>query len=242
MLFYINALKVKKNTFALLKSLILLTVSLFIINVTNADEKIKLPSKEFKASLATTSKENLGKSDKGIGLTKGQTFKSFTINSHNGNQVKSAELLKQAPLLVVFYRGGWCPYCNVQIRQLTEAYPEFKKRNVTPVLISVDETDGASLAQNTYEIPFTVLSDPDLLAHKAFKVTMKIDNKSVAQYKEYGIDLEAWSKRDHHTIAVSSAFLVNKEGKILWAHASKDYKTRPSPVQLLKVIDSTLKK
>ncbi|MGH1469828.1 MAG: peroxiredoxin family protein [Cellvibrionaceae bacterium] len=214
------------------------------INLANAESKsaIKLPPKNMVVPLAITTSEKLGKSDEGIGLKIGETFNSFSIKTHDGKPINSSDLLEKSPLLIVFYRGGWCPYCNLQIRQLTEAYPNFKKRNVTPVLISVDATDGAALAQKTYNIPFPVLSDSNLLAHNAFNVMLKVDNKTTAQYKEYGIDLEAWSSKDHHSIAISSVFLVDKNGKVLWAHASKDYKTRPSPAQLLDVIDHTLRK
>ena len=61
--------------------------------------------------------------------------------------------------------------------------------------------------------------------------------RRIKAYKEYGIDLEAWSGRDHHTIAVSSAFLVDVEGVVRWAHTSLDYKTRPSPEQLIEAAD-----
>ncbi len=242
-LFFLEFLVSTFNTNILRKKSILTIIvtafSFSIILPTNAEE-LTLPSKEFKAPLSTTSEKTLGTNDDGVGLTKGQSFEAFSIKTHTGKRISSTELLNEAPLLVIFYRGGWCPFCNVQIRQLTEAYPEFEKRNVTPVLISVDETDGASLAQKTYDIPFPVLSDSDLLAHNAFNVIMAVDEKTTALYKKMGIDLEKWSQRDHHSIAVSSAFLVDKNGIVLWAHTSKDYKTRPSPAQLLDVIDKTL--
>lgn len=187
--------------------------------------------------LTTTQTEKLGTRQDKIGLAPGAKVSNFKVEDHIGNSISMAQLSELAPLLVVFYRGGWCPFCNLQIRQLTEAWPQFKQRNVMPVVISVDKPDAAALAQRQYDIPFPVLSDPDLLAHNAFEVTMKIDDEHIPKYKEYGIDVEQWSGRDHHTIAVSSAFIVAKSGEVLWSHSSLDYKTRPSVKQLLKVID-----
>lgn len=203
-----------------------------------AESDLRLPPKTMNVPLAVTGDTALGTNDQNIGLKVGATIPDFTAKTHTGKAVKREDLLEDAPLLVVFYRGGWCPYCNVQIRQLTEAYPEFEKRGVLPVLISVDDVDGAALASRTYEIPFTVLSDPNLSAHTAFDVIMQVDDETYKQYQGYGIDLEKWSGQNHHKIAVSSAFLVDKSGKVRWAHSSKDYKTRPSPTQLLTVIDS----
>ncbi len=202
-----------------------------------AEDELRLPPKTMNVPLAVTAEDKLGTNDEGIGLKVGDTIPDFTVKAHNGDIVDKDVLLQEAPLLVIFYRGGWCPYCNAQIRQLTTAYPEFKQRNVYPVLISVDEVDGATLASKTYDIPFAVLSDPNLSALTAFNVIMSVDAETYKQYQDYGIDLEKWSGQNHHKIAVSSAFLIDKAGIVRWAHTSKDYKTRPSPKQLLAVID-----
>lgn len=214
------------------------TASLSFIAPTWAESELKLPE-GFKAEVATTSPEKLGSNDQGVGLIPGTKVEDFTVNNHEGEPVSFSALTAKSPLLVVFYRGGWCPYCNVQIKQLTEAYPAFSERGVLPVLISVDKPHAAALAQRTYEIPFPVLSDPELAAHTSFDVIMTVDDATVEQYKGYGIDLEAWSSQDHHKIAVSSAFIVDSDGVVQWAHTSMDYKTRPSVEQLLEMIDAT---
>lgn len=188
--------------------------------------------------LKVTDASTLGTNVDGIGLSAGDTVPAFVTATHEGAEISLSELTEQGPLLVIFYRGGWCPYCNLQIRQMTQAWPEFESRGVLPVLISVDQTDGAALAQRTYEIPFPVLSDSSLAAHEAFEVVLDLDMVTTTAYKAYGIDLEEWSGRDDGKIAVSSAFLVDREGAVQWAHVDTDYKTRPSVKQLLAVIDA----
>ncbi|WP_406829082.1 peroxiredoxin-like family protein [Microbulbifer sp. ARAS458-1] len=198
-------------------------------------EDVKLP--ERLPELSVTEDAALGTGD--VGLKAGAKPEDFTVRDHKGDAISLRSLVAyKAPILVIFYRGGWCPYCNVQIRQLAEAWPEFEKRGVTPVLISADKPDAGAMAKATYEIPFPVLSDPDLKAHEAFDVVVQIDDATVEKYKTYGIVLEDWSGRDHHKIAAPGIFLVNKEGVVEWAHVSKDYKTRPSVGQLLEVLDS----
>lgn len=209
--------------------------SFLLVSGCVADSALQLPEKQ--AELNVTATDTLGTNEAGIGLKVGQPVPDFVVQSHDGKSMGLKELKAQAPLLVVFYRGGWCPYCNKQVHQLTQAWPEFRRRNVTPVLISVDKTDAASLAQRSYEIPFPVLSDPGLKAHEAFDVVLEVDAVTFQLYKGYGINLEQWSGQDHHKIAVTAAFIVGSDGLVQWAHTSKDYKTRPSVAQLLKVID-----
>lgn len=197
---------------------------------------IKLPDRQ--PALTTTSAANLGTRDDNIGLAPGAQVRAFEIKDHTGKPISFELLREKGPLLVIFYRGGWCPYCNRQIHQLTKAWPDFKARGITPVLISADKPDAAALASRTYEIPFPVLSDPELIAHDVFEVTMKLDDALIPKYKRYGINLEDWSGQNHHKFAVSSAFIVNNKGLVEWSHSSKDYKTRPSVKQLLQILDA----
>jgi peroxiredoxin len=153
---------------------------------------------------------------------------------------KSTETARPRPrsVLLVFYRGGWCPYCNFQIHELTAAYPEYQKRGVTPVAISVDKQDEAAKAEATYTIPFPLLSDPDLAAHKAFRVIHQADEAEVAKLKGFGIDLEERSGKTHHAFAVPSLFLIDKGGVVRFAHADPEYKVRPRTKQILAAIDA----
>ncbi|MGK0440769.1 MAG: peroxiredoxin [Pseudohongiellaceae bacterium] len=210
----------------------------FCLSIAVASE-LKLPNQL--PELSITSTELLGHNEPGIGLDAGETVKQFTITDHFGASTSFPSLLDKGNSLVIFYRGGWCPYCNMQIKQLTDAWPEFEKRAITPVLISADKPDAAMMMQRGYEIPFPVLSDPELIAHKAFNVIFTLPEKLISAYKEYGVDLEDWSGQGHHQFAVSSAFIVDTKGTIKWAHSSLDYKTRPSVKQLLSAIDELKK-
>jgi peroxiredoxin len=173
-----------------------------------------------------------------IGVAVGQPAPDASLHDSGGAGVRLADLFSKGAVLLVFYRGGWCPFCNFQIHELTEAYPEYQKRGVTPVAISVDKQEEGAKTRATYTIPFPVLSDPDLVAHKAYRVLHHADDAEVQRLKGFGIDLEKSSGRDHHTFAVPALFLVDKTGKVRWAHADVDYKTRPRTKQILAAIDA----
>ena len=171
----------------------------------------------------------------------GESVPAFESNTYDGESINLDNLLANGSIMVIFYRGGWCPFCNYQVRQITQAFDKFQQRNVTPVLISVDNTDGAMLIKEAYEIPFPVLSDSNLAAHESFKTVIELDNSKYEKYKKFGVDLEAWSGLEHHKMAAPGIFLVNGEGQVLWSHVALDFKTRPNVEQLLSVIDNNLK-
>lgn len=87
-----------------------------------------------------------------------------------------------------------------------------------------------------YDNPFPVLSDPNLTAHKAFDVVLELDAATLEKYQAYGINLRDWSGKDHNSIAVASAFVIDQSGRVVVSHAPEDYASRPSIEQLLALI------
>lgn len=173
----------------------------------------------------------------GVGLPPGTQAPDVGLQSIHDRPVALSGLWQQQPILLVFYRGGWCPYCNGQIRELTNAYPQFEAAGVLPVLVSVDKPDATLALSASYEIPFPVLSDSGMDALEAYNVVLQLDDETAERYKGFGIDLEVWSGEDHHAIAVASAFLIDQDGVIRWSHADLDYQRRPSSMQLLSAIE-----
>ena len=181
--------------------------------------------------VTVTASKMLGMRDDGLGLAVGAAIPSFEIRDFRGDTFSSTAI-KDANTLLVFYRGGWCPYCNFQIRELSQSHDRFKALGVSLVAISVDRPDASAVTQNAYEVPFPVLSDPDLRAHEAFNVVLQLDAAGTARLAEYGYDIEQWSGKNHHKMAIPAVFFI-RDGKVAWAHVARDYKTRPSTEQLL---------
>ncbi|MCB0219007.1 MAG: AhpC/TSA family protein [Chrysiogenetes bacterium] len=188
-----------------------------------------------------TAAEALGILPEDLGVPVGTQVPDFTLTTAEGKAVSLGSLVAQRPTLVFFYRGGWCPYCNFQVREFQLHHELFENVGVGIAAISVDTQNGALAAKRAYEISYPVLSDPDLAAHKAFNVSLELDAATRTLYKGYGIDLEAWSGKDHHTIAVPSMFLVDSTRTVRWAHADMDYKTRPSALAVLGAVKTWFK-
>jgi len=187
----------------------------------------------------TVENELLGTSAKGFGVVIGTNVSGLIVSSIDGNPFNMDQLWRDKPTMIIFYRGGWCPFWNTQVRELSLAYSEFKKRGVEIALISVDKPDASTLLKKAYEIPFPVLSDQDLVAHNAFNVVKTISEERARKAKEtFGLDFKEWSDRDHLTIAVASSFLVDTEGNVQWSTVLEKYSSRLSPEQLLSAIDA----
>jgi peroxiredoxin len=180
----------------------------------------------------------VGKLAPGTGVAVGQRAPDVGAKDIQGKDVRLGDLLARGPVLVAFYRGGWCPYCNHEIRELTKAFGEFERRGVTPVAVSVDRPDKASVTSASYRVPFPVLSDPELSFVEGFHVAKKVEAADYEKYKGFGVDLEEYSGKAHHTITVPSLFLVDRDGVVRWAHSNLDHTVRPSIAQILAAVDA----
>lgn len=221
-----------RSFFTLLLAAILLVACSSQQDIAPAPVKIAEPI-PYKA----TADDQLGINENGKGLAPGQQIADIQLRDIHGEAYSLADAWQEKPALIVFYRGGWCPYCNMQVRELSENYQTLAAAGVQPVLISVDAPDNTAMLSATYQIPFPVLSDSDLLAHKQFNVLLQVDAEKRKQYEEYGFDLADWSGRQHYAIAVASVFLIDSQGRVLMSHALADYSQRPSIEQLLQMID-----
>jgi peroxiredoxin len=192
------------------------------------------PMKEYGAPAP----DRVGTLAPGTGIPVAQKVPDVQARDLDGKDVSLSSLYTKGPILLAFYRGGWCPFCNSENHALATAYPEYQKRGVTPVTVSVDTPDAEAKTKATYAIPFPVLSDSNASMIEAFHVVNKVDDATVAKMKGFGVDLEAYSGKTHHEIAVPSLFLIDRSGVVRWAHSDPDYKVRPSTAQILAAIDS----
>lgn len=119
------------------------------------------------------------------------------------------------------------------MRKIVEGQDRFKKVGLIPVGISVDAPEQVALLAEVLAVPFPLLSDQDLTVHKLFNVLNVLDTETVARYEKWKLNIEDWSEREHHTIAIPSVFLIDENRMVRWAHAAHDHRTRPTVEQIL---------
>jgi peroxiredoxin len=195
-----------------------------------------------KMVLTDTPADKLGSVPSGLGLKLGTKAPDVTLSDITGKPQKLSALYNEGPTFVVFYRGGWCPFCNLQLQGLTNAKADFDAKGLKIVAISVDKADEEAKTKAKHGLAFPMLSDGDMLAHKAFNVIHVAPEAEQKALLGYGINLEAASGKTHHSFAVPAIFLVDKTGAIQWMHIDEEYKTRPSAKQMIEVAEKFLKK
>lgn len=173
-----------------------------------------------------------------VGLEVGDQMPSFELPDQTGQLVKSADLLKNGPLVVSFYRGGWCPYCNLQLQALQKLVPEFEKLGAQLVAISPQKPDESLSTAEKNELSFTVLSDADRQVGESFQLMFKVSEDIKPLYQGFGIDLDAVNGDDSWRLPVPATFVVNNEGEVVYAFVNGDYKKRAEPNDILQVLRS----
>ena len=192
--------------------------------------------------LAETPADKLGSAPAGLGLKVDSKAPDASLPDVSGKTIRLSALYSQAPTFVVFYRGGWCPFCNLQLHALATAKPDFDKEGLRVVAISVDKPDEEAKTTAKQGVTFPMLSDSDLATHRAFNVVHVPKEAEAKGLAKFGVDLEQYSGKSHHSFAVPAIFLVDRAGVVRWVHIDDDYKTRPSPQQMIEVGVRTLKK
>lgn len=154
----------------------------------------------------------------------------------DGSAVTLGEALAGRPTVVVFYRGGWCPYCVRQLAGLGPIVPELEAAGWSLLAIAPDGPEGIRIATAKAGDTLTRLSDGAGEAMRAFGIAFRLDDATTAKYREYGIDLARASGHAHGQLPVPSVFAIAADGTLRFVHADPDYTRRLDPQALLKAV------
>ncbi|MGE3384731.1 MAG: peroxiredoxin-like family protein [Pyrinomonadaceae bacterium] len=171
-------------------------------------------------------------------LNVGAKMPSFSLKDGSGKMVSSKDLLKQGNLVIVFYRGDWCPFCNLYLRSLQKRLTDISDAGGKLVAISVENPDASMAVAKKNEVLFTVLSDPKLETARKFKIVYQLPDKTDTLYKSRGLDVAKHNEMERPELPIAATYIVNKKGKIVYAFLDTDYKKRAEP----DVIIENLKK
>lgn len=130
------------------------------------------------------------------------------------------------PTVVIFYRGGWCPYCNTQLSDLHTVEPKLRARGFEIVFLSTDQPGLLYSSLKAADIHYTLLSDSHLEAAQEFHVAYHVSDEILAKMRGYGVDLEATTGTKLHELPVPSVFIIDKTGTIRYVYSNPDYRIR----------------
>lgn len=167
-------------------------------------------------------------------LKVGQKAPSFIAIDQNGNKFNSTEALNKRELIVVFYRGQWCPYCNRHLSELQDHLEDFKKAGAQIIAISPEKTENINKTVTKTKADFPVLWDKDNSIMESFGVNFILAKDLQEKYKKYGVDLTKANGNPSQTLPVPATFIIGKDGIIKFLQYDPDYKNRSSAKEILE--------
>ena len=183
---------------------------------------------------ATCQLEGLGIVDRS--LKAGDRIPDFSLPNHLGQQRRISELLADSVLVLNFYRGGWCPYCNMELHALQQALPDIRASGADLVAISPELPEKAMDTQARHALEFEVLSDVGNHVCEAFGLTFELPEQLRPIYTSIGIDIPAFNGDDSFVLPVPASYVVDSDGIIRHHFVNVDYTRRLEPDDLLQVL------
>lgn len=170
----------------------------------------------------------------------GDQFPKFRLGDATGNEVSSTELLRSGPLLITFYRGEWCPYCNIAVQYLQRHLDDFTARGVSLVAISPELPDYSLSATEKNSLKFPVLTD---LHNQLARTLGIVYDQSCARelHGKIGVDLNARNGEDTWEVPIPATILVDTSGVVRAVHIDVDFRKRLDPKVAIEWIDEMQK-
>ena len=167
----------------------------------------------------------------------GDVAPEFTLNDSYGKPVSSSELLAKGPLVVSFYRGVWCPYCNLELQALQAALPEIAARGASLVAISPQTAANSRKSQRDNKLSFPILGDTKSKVANAFGIRFALQKYLIEVYRSFKNDLPAFNDDPSWVLPMPARYVIGTDGIIAYAEVNPDYTQRPDPSELLPVLD-----
>jgi len=161
----------------------------------------------------------------------------FALQSESGAVVRSDVLLARGPLVASFYRGVWCPYCNLELEALQEALPEIEARGATLVAVSPQTSANSRNSKRKTGAVFDILSDPSNAIARRFGLAHRLPDYLIAGvHKPLGADLTIFNRDDRWELPMPARYIIEPSGEITYAAVHPDYTTRPEPEDLYETL------
>ena len=176
----------------------------------------------------------LSAQEKPEGLFINSKAPDFKAADQYGNEIRLKDILRDSLVVLIFYRGQWCPYCNKQLKKLEDSLQLIKNKGARLIAVTPEKPEFISRTIEKTKASYPLLYDKDMKIMKAYAVAFQVDDKSVSRYKNADIDLIAANgQKDKAFLPVPAVYIISREGTILYRYFDSDYKKRPSVQEIL---------
>ena len=157
----------------------------------------------------------------------------FKAKDQNGKEIKLKDMLKVGKVVLVFYRGEWCPYCNRELSRLQDSLQLIIDKGATLVAVSPEKSENISKTVEKTKATYSILYDEDLKIMKAYDVEFEVPENTLTRYRNAGLDLEKKNGGNGKYLPVPAIYIIDKESTIIYRFFEPDYKKRPSVLEIL---------
>lgn len=171
-------------------------------------------------------------------IKKGDAMPSFELKDVQKGKISSVQLLAKGPLIVTFYRGGWCPYCNLQLRDLQKHLDDIQNAGANLVAISPEAPDETAKTVKKADLGFYVLSDIKGEVAKSFGLTFPLPEGLKEVYQKFGIRLDKVNATKKWELPLSATYVVSQDGRVIYSFVDIDYKKRAETSELVALLRS----
>lgn len=176
-------------------------------------------------------------------LLVGQTIPDVVLWQGNGTPVKSRDLARKQPTILVFYRGGWCPYCNTQLQQLKDVEPKLKALGYQLLAVSPELPDTLLAMQKERSLDYQLMSDYRLDVAKAFGIAFRVDPAYAKMAAEkVNAKMQKYAGETLFTLPVPAVFVLDTDGVVRFQYVNPNYRVRLHPELLLTAAKVALEK
>jgi len=166
-------------------------------------------------------------------LLAGMKVPDFIVKDAEGDEFRFKSEEMEKPLVLTFFRGGWCPYCNLHLSELRHLEKQLAEKGFNIWFISIDKPELLLESLDDPGIGYTVFSDSSLDATRSFGLAFRVDDELYERYLGYNINLEEASGENHHVLPAPATYIIGADGIISFAYINPDYKIRLHPDVLL---------
>lgn len=158
----------------------------------------------------------------------------FKAKDQNGKTVQLKDLRKKGKVVLVFYRGQWCPYCNRYLSQLSDSLQAIGELGATVVAVTPETPENVGKTVEKTKASFSILTDEGLKIMKAYDVEFDVPENTLARYKNTGLNIAENNGANGNVLPIPATYIIDKEGNITYRFFNADYKKRPSVAEILK--------
>ena len=169
--------------------------------------------------------------DKAINV--GDRAPDFELKNYKGDAVKLSDYLSKGAVVLTWYRGGWCPYCNLTLKSLQDLLPEFQANNANLLALTPELPDNSLSTSEKHNLQFEVLTDLDLEVARNYNLVFKLGKPVSDIYKKH-FDLVAYNGNDSDELPLAATYVIGQDGIVQYAFIHPDYRERAEPSEVLE--------